>query len=552
MWWLLVLACDSGAYLFEDNDGDGVIGMRDCDDADPEVHPYAPERCDPPWRDEDCDGRADESDAIGAVRGWADRDGDGWGQGGYGQDVSRCDAEVVSHRSGDCDDADPDVFPGAPETCDDALRDENCDGRAEWLADADGDGWGGPPAAECSGAVHASGDCDDADAAVSPAGVEVCGNGSDDDCDENALPCAFAGVMRPEDAVGGLVGEPLASGDLDGDGAPDLVTGDVTDEGVGTMRVYFGPIAPGSEADVTFAWTGGPRSAALLDLDGDGALDLASVRYRDREPAVEVRYGPIGSGPAVAWAIEGLLLGVQDAGDPDGDGRAELLVRSEGHSWLVQGRPNGATVSEVAHVEIATTASIVGDLDGDGLADLGLLGMPSPCAFGVVHAPFAPVVGPSDAHHCRYYGGWEALTASAVGDADDDGFDDLVVGFHSSGQDEHGESSYHWTGFLLSGADLGEGALSDPIGGDGTHRVGDLDADGLDDLLLFGSGSSNSAETVPFGAALELSGGGRASFWPYLGLTAVPAADYDGDGTIDLLLGDGQKTWWLSATGEGW
>ncbi len=57
-----------------------------------------------------------------------------------------------------------------------------------WYADADGDGYGSttelsscdPPAA--TGWTPTPGDCDDADAAVSPAGTEVC-NDVDDDCD---------------------------------------------------------------------------------------------------------------------------------------------------------------------------------------------------------------------------------------------------------------------------------------------------------------------------------------------------------------------------------
>jgi hypothetical protein len=548
MWWLLWLGCASSPPSpFDDGDGDGVIALDDCDDADPAIHPGALERCDPPGIDENCDGWAEDPHAVGVVEGWHDGDRDGWGT---SAPASRCDGARIADRSGDCDDADPEVFPGAPETCDDALRDENCDGRAEWLADADRDGWGAAPAVDCSGAVHAPGDCDDSDPTVSPGAAEACGNGVDDDCDENALPCAFVGEVGPDDAATVMPGQPLASGDLDGDGALDLVTADVTDEGVGTVRLYLGPVRPGSGADLTLAAVA--HGAALLDLDGDGALDLALAAWREPGPAVEVRYGPLASGPAVAWAVEGLLLGVQDAGDADGDGRAELLVRTEGQSWLVQGRPSGASVPDVAHVAIEASASMVGDLDGDGLVDLSLLGMPSPCAFGVVHAPFAPVVGPSHARHCRYYHGWEALAASAVGDADGDGFDDVVVGFQASAPDEYGEYSSDWTGFLLSGADLGEGVLSDPIGGDGAHRVGDLDADGLDDLLLFDSGSSNSAETIPFGAWLDLSGGGRATFPSNLGWTALPAGDHDGDGTIDLLLGDGEKTWWFSATGEAW
>ena len=98
-----------------DDDGDGfrrqgrTCGPQDCDDANPLVHPFAPEVCDD-GVDNDCDGFAD----IDGV----DEDGDGWFGGPIG--ASRC---VVL----DCDDHNPTVHPGAPEICDDGV-DNNCDG----------------------------------------------------------------------------------------------------------------------------------------------------------------------------------------------------------------------------------------------------------------------------------------------------------------------------------------------------------------------------------------------------------------------------------------
>ena len=86
----------------------------------------------------------------------------------------------------DCDDDDPRVHPGAPESCDG--RDEDCDGAPDDdEADVDGDGL-----APCEG------DCDDGDGDVWPAAPEIC-DGADSNCD------------------GALPAEEL---DLDGDGFP--------------------------------------------------------------------------------------------------------------------------------------------------------------------------------------------------------------------------------------------------------------------------------------------------------------------------------------------
>ncbi len=133
------------AAVGPDDDGDGWrTSEGDCDDADPAIHPGAPETCDD-GIDSNCDGVADEL---------VDQDGDGY---------STCD--------GDCHDADPARFPGAVEICDGL--DNDCDGTVDDGFDADGDGY-----TWCAEPV----DCDDARADVHPGAVETC-DGVDDDCD---------------------------------------------------------------------------------------------------------------------------------------------------------------------------------------------------------------------------------------------------------------------------------------------------------------------------------------------------------------------------------
>ncbi|RMD83171.1 MAG: hypothetical protein D6815_07295, partial [Candidatus Dadabacteria bacterium] len=90
------------------------------------------------------------------------------------------DGYVVAPCGSDCDDQDPAVHPGVPEVCGNGTDDE-CDGLADCddpdcqaQIDTDGDGYLG---GTCGS------DCNDTDPAVHPGATEVCDNAQDDDCD---------------------------------------------------------------------------------------------------------------------------------------------------------------------------------------------------------------------------------------------------------------------------------------------------------------------------------------------------------------------------------
>jgi len=84
----------------------------------------------------------------------------------------------------DCDDADPDRFPGNVEVADYDNHDEDCDYTTFGKRDTDGDGYF--DAAACNiddqGVKHCGTDCDDMRASVHPGQVDIL-NGRDENCD---------------------------------------------------------------------------------------------------------------------------------------------------------------------------------------------------------------------------------------------------------------------------------------------------------------------------------------------------------------------------------
>ncbi len=174
-----------------------VASSDDCDDIDGGVYPGASESCD--TLDTDCDGETRDADSIDADLWHADTDGDSYGD--AANTVAACDVPagyLIDDQ--DCDDADASAFPGGVEVCDGA--DNDCDATVDndagdaqtWFLDADLDGYGDPSSTETScaaapGYVADDTDCDDADASVSPAASEVCGNGVADDCGSADAAC---------------------------------------------------------------------------------------------------------------------------------------------------------------------------------------------------------------------------------------------------------------------------------------------------------------------------------------------------------------------------
>ena len=191
------LCAESGLYR-------ATVG-DDCNDGEGNINPGADEVCN--GENDDCDAEIDEEGATGCVPFYYDNDGDN-----SGTDQSKCQCGAAGKysagSSGDCDDNDPGVFPGALEICngkdddcDTVTDDEDSQGCTLKYFDGDTDGYGVTGNSKCLCASEGNystglaGDCDDNDISVNPGATEAC-NGKNDDCDAetdeaNATGCTL-------------------------------------------------------------------------------------------------------------------------------------------------------------------------------------------------------------------------------------------------------------------------------------------------------------------------------------------------------------------------
>ena len=169
-----------------------VTNTLDCDDTDNQAYPGVAERCN--GKDDNCNGQTDEGVLITY---YFDGDGDGYGltavttqactaPTGYAANSGDCnDADNRTNPGA------KEICNEIDDNCN-GQTDEFL--IISYYLDADGDGYGtGTASTGCSvpaGYASASGDCNDANAKVNPGAFEITGNGIDDDCnglqDENA------------------------------------------------------------------------------------------------------------------------------------------------------------------------------------------------------------------------------------------------------------------------------------------------------------------------------------------------------------------------------
>ncbi|MFN5430799.1 MAG: FG-GAP-like repeat-containing protein [Cyclobacteriaceae bacterium] len=285
----------------------------------------------------------------------------------------------------------------------------------------------------------------------------------------------------------GLYPASVAIGDLDGDGKADLA---VTNRGSNTISVFRNTGTPGAisyAAKIDFATGSSPRSIAFGDLDQDGRTDLAVTNYSHNTVSVFRNTGTPGT---ISYAAKidfptGLYPASVGIGDLDGDGKADLAVASSGSNRISVLRNTGTsgTISYAAKIDFATNfyahRVAIGDLDGDGKADLAVANSGS-STISVLRNTGTP-------------------------------------------------------GTISYAAKIDFAADSDP----NSLAIGDLDGDGKADLAVTNGGSSTVSVFRNTGTPGTISYAAKIDFATGLGPVSLAIGDLDGDGKADLAVMNG-------------
>jgi len=394
-------------------------------------------------------------------------------------------------------------------------------------------------------------------------------------------PDAFASLSGTQDT--GFGSSVIGDTDYDGDGYSDLIVSEPdASNSTGAVHLWYGSSDPPSGAAdliLTGANEGarfGATIAKIGDLNGDGYPELLIGAPGEEDSsgnstgAVHLFRGhPTGLQTTSAWtrtgSTDGELYGarVANAGDVNGDGVDDLLITAHGtgDSSNGEGRVDlhlgAATIGGVNWTVSGSTSGLilgwqvlgVGDANNDGYDDVAISGCKDWAdlsTYGRVEvfagSPTGLSASPARAWSMNQQWTQFGMILSSLGDMNGDGYDDFAV---SEPQNASGPKIWVFQGsssgyasaptFVITNTNTGS------VLGSAMTNVGDINDDGIPEILVGSKGSGNSGGDVTLYQGRNDSLGPVMMSWSGIqgqhhGSVLAIGGDMDRDGSHEFIL----------------
>jgi FG-GAP-like repeat/FG-GAP repeat len=365
------------------------------------------------------------------------------------------------------------------------------------------------------------------------------------------LDAAFGVGNAPAFATQQLFGTGAAPGyvlaaDINGDGKPDLVILNQTDQNI---SVLLNTTAPGAStstfaAQQTFPAGAFPVAIGVADINGDGKPDVIAVNLTAggisilmNTTAAGATTATFGTQPLIT--IEANVIAVA-AADLNGDGRVDLVVASPSNDRVAVLRnttaPGAATASFAVPVffDSGDYPSAIGvyDLNGDGKPDLVAVNYLASTISVLLNTTDVTSTALTFSAKADFTTGTHPVAVKAA-DLNGDGLPDIIV----ANQDDATVSVF--------GNTMAPGAITASLAAAQAFAVGatpsgvvvlDINADGKPDIITtnFNSNTVSVLRNITASNAAQFHFSAQVTFATGTSPAAVAAADVNGDGKLDL------------------
>ncbi|MFN5543631.1 MAG: beta strand repeat-containing protein, partial [Bacteroidota bacterium] len=304
------------------------------------------------------------------------------------------------------------------------------------------------------------------------------------------------------DFITGTGPNSLTVKDLNGDGKLDLA---VANRGSNTVSIFRnksinGIIDTGSfAAKVDYSTGSAPYSIASGDLDGDGKPDLAVTNYLSNTISVFKNTSTVGAINTNSFAPKvdfntGNIPFVIAVNDLDGDGKPDIIVANRGSNTVSIFRnksirgiiDTGSFTPKIDFLTGTAPNSIaIGDLNVDGKPDLAIANYSSNTVSVFRNKSISGIIDTGSFSLKVDFATGTIARSAAIGDLDGDGKPDLAIANYSSNTisvfRNKSTNSIIDTGSFSPKVDFATGSLPTSL------AIGDLDGDGKPDLATNGS-----------------------------------------------------------------